>query len=476
MAKQGRLHDNLSVSRAPLSRVRECVIHATGVRGPVTSSGLPRAGFRAVEAPLIAGYALVLLLLAGTAWFAIQAVTGLQRGIRSVDHTHEVVEMLKELELDVREAESALRSYVLTGEASHLAEYRKQAFDELNEHAAGLRSLTQGNPEQLQRLDQAEPLLRARVELLEQLRAKFAATPTEAVRQEIVALNTSRFTDPLVTDFEQFGRREQQMLSARLAERGAGAQHAIHAAIASGMLGVVCVAATLVLVLRGLQRRRLTEAQLEVSLGEREILLKEVHHRVKNNLQVISSLLGLEAEKLADPAARAVFKECRDRIHSMARLHQQLYARGEFAHVDFGAHLREMAEMLVDAHAPAGCRVTLNVRAEPLALDLDSAVTLGLVANEVLLNALKHAFTGRTQGVLELQIRHGSTSEIVVCDDGVGLPPDFDPKRNAGLGLELIFGLMQQIHGAAKIENAPGGGTCTTLTFPNSGGAEPARD
>lgn len=441
--------------------------------GSAASARLPRAGFRAVEVPLLAGYALVLLLLAGTAWFAIRAVAGLQRGISSVDRTHEVVESLKELELDVREAESALRSYVLTGEATYLAEYRRQAFDELDVHARKLRALTVGKPEQLQRLDRAEPLLQARVALLEQLREKFAATPTAAVQQEIVALNASRFTDPLVTEFEHFGAREQQLLAAHLAERAAGAHRALCAAVTSGTLGVACVAVALYLVLRGLQRRRLTEAQLEVSLGEREILLKEVHHRVKNNLQVISGLLSLEAEKLADPAARAVFKECRDRIHSMARLHQQLYARGQFAHVDFGAHLREMAEMLVDAHAPPGCRVALHVEADPLTLDLDSAVSLGLVANEVLLNALKHAFPGRTQGTLRLRIRHGETGEITVCDDGVGLPPGFDPKRQSGLGLELIFGLMQQIHGAARIENAPGGGACTTLTFPRTNGAAP---
>jgi two-component sensor histidine kinase/CHASE3 domain sensor protein len=445
------------------------------VQVPVASTSLPRAGFGDVEAPLILGYALVLLLLAGTIWFGIRAVGGLQRGITSVDHTHEVVETLRDLELDVREAESALRSYVLTNEPSHLAEYRRQAFTELNAHAARLRKLTEKNPEQLQRLDQVEPLLRERVALLEQLRQKFAASPSDAVRQEIVALNTSRFIDPLVIDFDQFGRGEQQMLATRLAERAAGAQHAIRAAIASGVIGVGCVGAALYLVLRGLQRRRLTEAKLEASLGEREILLKEVHHRVKNNLQVISSLLGLEAEKLSDSSARAVFKECRDRIHSMARLHQQLYARGEFAHVDFGAHLREMAEMLIDAHAPAGCHVTLNVRAEPLALDLDSAVTLGLVANEVVLNALKHAFIGRSHGVLEIQVHNGDPREIVVCDDGVGLPPQFDPKRNAGLGLELIFGLMQQIHGAAKIENGPADGTSTTLTFPDSSGGEAGR-
>lgn len=441
----------------------------------MASPSLPRAGFRAVEVPLISGYALVLLLLAGTAWFAIRAVGSLQHGITSVDRTHELVETLKELELDVREAESALRSYVLTGEASHLAEYRRQAFEELNGHASKLRTLTQGNPEQLQRLDRAEPLLRARVVLLEQLREKFATTPTAAVREEIVSLNASRFTDPLVTEFERFGLREQQLLSAHLAERAEGADRAIHAAMASGTLGVACVAVALYLVLRGLERRRLTEAQLEVSLGEREILLKEVHHRVKNNLQVISSLLGLEAEKLSDSAARAVFKECRDRIHSMARLHQQLYARGQFAHVDFGAHLREMAEMLIDAHAPPGCRVRLQIEAEPLTLDLDTAVSLGLVANEVLLNALKHAFTGRVQGVLSLRLRSGDTREIVVGDDGVGLPPEFDRKRHAGLGLELIFGLMQQIHGTARIENASAGGTCTTLTFPMTAGAETAQ-
>ena len=419
-----------------------------------------------MEVPLIAGFCSLLILLAASGWFSVQALRSLQRGTYAVDHTHEVVEMLEELELDVREAESALRGYVRRGDPAALAEYRKQAFDELNSHASKLRELTQEDPEQLRRLDGAAPLLRERVALMERLRQNYEANATEAIRQEIVALNASRFSDPLVLTFEQFGKREQQILSSRQAQRAAGAQSAIITVIVSGALGVVCVGVALFTVLGGLERRRRTEEQLQESLGEREILLKEVHHRVKNNLQVISSLLSLEATKLEDPTAQAVFKECRDRIHSMARLHQQLYARGQFASVDFCAHLRETAEMLVESHQPPDCVVQLEYRSDPLGLDLDSAISLGLVANEILLNSLKHAFAGRTAGSITVELRGGERAELIVCDDGIGLPPGFDAKRSAGLGLELIQGLAKQLHGEAVIANAPAGGTCTTVSFP----------
>jgi two-component sensor histidine kinase len=236
----------------------------------------------------------------------------------------------------------------------------------------------------------------------------------------------------------------------------------------SGLFGLAVTGAALFVIFRGLQERREIQENLRLSLAEKEILLKEVHHRVKNNLQVISGLLSLESEKLKDPAAVSVFNECRDRIHSMARLHQQLYARGRFAHVEFGAHLEETAAMLVRAHMPPGCVVEFRAEVAPLDVDLDLAVNLGLIANELILNSLKHAFAGRSSGTLTVGLHAGDPGELIVRDDGRGYPPDFDPKAGAGLGLELVIGLTGQIRGEAVLRNDAAGGASAVIRFPIS--------
>jgi two-component sensor histidine kinase len=208
------------------------------------------------------------------------------------------------------------------------------------------------------------------------------------------------------------------------------------------------------------------QAELHKRVERRTASLAEVHHRVKNNLQIISSLLMLQAEKLTNAADKAVFGECRDRIYSMARLHEQLYSSGDFSDVDFAAHLREMAGMLVHSHTPPGCTLTLEVLADPVAVDLDTAVTLGLIANELLLNALKHGFDGRSAGKLTVELHAGNPNQMTVCDDGSGLPPGFDAKKNPGLGIELVLGMTRQISGEVKIESGLAGGTRTTIFFP----------
>jgi two-component sensor histidine kinase len=208
------------------------------------------------------------------------------------------------------------------------------------------------------------------------------------------------------------------------------------------------------------------QAELRKRVERRTTSLAEVHHRVKNNLQIISSLLMLQAEKLTNSADKAVFGECRDRIYSMARLHEQLYSSGDYSDLDFAAHLREMAEMLVHSHTPPGCNLTLEVRADPVAVDLDTAVTLGLIANELLLNALKHGFDGRSAGKLTVELHAGNPNQMTVRDDGSGLPPGFDASNNTGLGIEVVLGMTRQIRGEVKIKNDPAGGTRTTIFFP----------
>lgn len=207
------------------------------------------------------------------------------------------------------------------------------------------------------------------------------------------------------------------------------------------------------------------QSELRERVESRTASLAEVHHRVKNNLQIISSLSMLQAEKLKNAADKAVFNECRDRIYSMARLHEQLYSSDRFTDLDFAAHLRELAEMLVRSHTPPACVLKLEVRADPIAMDLDTAVTLGLIANELLLNALKHAFANRPMGKLTVDLRAGSPNRMIVRDDGSGLPPDFDSARDSGLGFELVLGMSRQIRAETRIENDPAGGTRTTIRF-----------
>jgi len=209
------------------------------------------------------------------------------------------------------------------------------------------------------------------------------------------------------------------------------------------------------------------QAELQKRVERRTASLTEVHHRVKNNLQIISSLLMLQGEKVTNAGDKAVFSECRDRIYSMARLHEQLYSSSEVSDLDFGAHLREMAEMLVRSHTPPGCVLHLEVRADPVTVDLDTAVTLGLIANEALLNALKHAFGGRPAGELTVELHAGNPNQMTVRDDGAGLPPGFDARKNPGLGIELILGMTRQIHGEVTFQNDPKGGTRTTIFFPS---------
>jgi two-component sensor histidine kinase len=209
------------------------------------------------------------------------------------------------------------------------------------------------------------------------------------------------------------------------------------------------------------------QRNLQARLEQRTISLAEVHHRVKNNLQIISSLLMLRSEKLADPADRAIFGECRDRIHSMARLHEQLYSGRELTGLDFATHLRELATTLVRSHTPPDCALSLQIRADPLPLDLDRAVTLSLVANELILNALKHAFVGRGSGKINVGLRSGTRIEMSVEDDGRGLPPRFDANGDGNLGFELVRAMVHQIAGESAIQNIPSGGTSATIVFPS---------
>jgi PAS domain S-box-containing protein len=226
---------------------------------------------------------------------------------------------------------------------------------------------------------------------------------------------------------------------------------------------------------RDMTERKLAEEQLRASLREKEALLREVHHRVKNNLQVINSLLALQAYQAPDPAVGELLAESQGRVRTMALVHENLYRAGNFASVPLAAHVEGLCAHLFASYGRAAGRVDLHLRVPDVALDLERAVPCGLIVNELVSNALKHAFPGSRTGVLrvEFDVLTGGLYRLVVADDGVGLPPGLDPHHAASMGLQLVADLTEQLGGTLDVAGGPG--TTFTVRFPaeGRGGAQP---
>lgn len=192
------------------------------------------------------------------------------------------------------------------------------------------------------------------------------------------------------------------------------------------------------------------------SLEEKETLLKEVHHRVKNNLQLISSLLSLQASRIEDPAVAELFADSRNRVRSMALVHENLYRAGDFARVSMKAHIQNLCSHLIRAYGAQSRNVDLVMHIEDLQMDMDRAVSCGLIINELVSNALKHAFPDDKAGHIEvaLSLQHDRRCMLTVRDDGVGLHAG--STSSGSLGLQLVQDLTQQLRGTIAVTHDKG--------------------
>jgi two-component sensor histidine kinase/CheY-like chemotaxis protein len=210
---------------------------------------------------------------------------------------------------------------------------------------------------------------------------------------------------------------------------------------------------------------RKAETLLRASLREKEILLKEVHHRVKNNLQVIASLLRLQASTIADSALHELFRESQNRVHAMALIHEQLYQAPDLARVDFAAYLRGLATSVLRSYIAVSAQVGLAFDADTVALDIDTAIPLGLILTELVSNSVKYAFRDDQPGTITIGLSaDAATLVLTVRDDGVGLPESFDLQTVGSLGLQLVGDLTQQLGGTATIDRR--GGTAFQIHIP----------
>jgi two-component sensor histidine kinase len=201
-------------------------------------------------------------------------------------------------------------------------------------------------------------------------------------------------------------------------------------------------------------------------LREKEALLREVHHRVKNNLQVISSLLSLESARIDNPLTQDTLRDMRNRIRSMALLHESIYSSDSFAQVNLQIYIGRLCNQLFRSLQPKAGLVQLHLDLAPIPLDVTQAVPCGLLINELLSNSLKHGFPNGRSGEIRVQLMNasiGSGIQLRVTDNGIGLPANFDLKNLHSLGLQLVSDLAGQLGG--QIEIGAGPGTVFTITF-----------
>jgi PAS domain S-box-containing protein len=222
----------------------------------------------------------------------------------------------------------------------------------------------------------------------------------------------------------------------------------------------------MVIVGRDVTERHLADEAVKARLSEKEVMLKEIHHRVKNNLQVVTSLLSLQAQSLPDGQTRNVLRESQRRVRSMAMIHERLYRSEDLARVDLQEYMRGVARDLINFYGKNG--VQCIVEGDTVKLGIDEAVPCGLIVNELVSNSLKHGYPANRSGMILMTIKAlpGKKVSVSVSDDGVGYPSDTiveDPKT---MGMTLIVGLTSQLGGTITLDRTRG--TTFTLVFPSA--------
>jgi len=208
------------------------------------------------------------------------------------------------------------------------------------------------------------------------------------------------------------------------------------------------------------------EKKIAASLKEKEVLLREIHHRVKNNMQIISSLLRLQSRIYEDESIRSLFQSSQDRIKSMALIHESLYRSSDLAQIDFHKYVSSLATHLRYLYKEGAGNITLDIDVANTLLDINQAVPLGLILNELISNALKHAFPHNSGGRIRIRMQpeKEKTYQLTVSDNGIGFPGKLDFRNTDSLGMQLVTDLTRQIRGALRMENDAG--TRFTILFP----------
>lgn len=211
-------------------------------------------------------------------------------------------------------------------------------------------------------------------------------------------------------------------------------------------------------VARDITQRIKMENDLKKALKDKNMLMKEIHHRVKNNLTIMSSLLNLQSRYIEDESTRAIFKDSQSRVKTMALIHEKLYRSGNLKLLNMKEYIEELSRDLSNIHLSNHDNVDLVLDLENIMLDVDTAIPLGLIINELLTNSVKHAFPENQKGTINVNFRKEEDGELLleVKDNGKGLPSNFKIENSDSLGLRLIHSLTDQIHGQIEVDGSQG--------------------
>jgi two-component sensor histidine kinase len=211
--------------------------------------------------------------------------------------------------------------------------------------------------------------------------------------------------------------------------------------------------------------RERVEETFKASLQQKEILLREVHHRIKNNLQIISSLLDIQASYVQDPHMAEMFTDIQNRVLSMALIHETLYQSSDLGLVDFGVYIRSLAEQVFSSYNILADRIVLQVQANEVMLDTNQAIPCGLILNELLSNCLKHAFPSDRSGEVYIELWSDASRRVtmIVRDTGIGFPAHMDFRQTDTIGLQLVCTLTEQLGGTLELDRDTG--TAFKLSF-----------
>lgn len=216
-------------------------------------------------------------------------------------------------------------------------------------------------------------------------------------------------------------------------------------------IGIVCIGSDIIEITRA-------KNEIKDSLEEKELLLREVHHRVKNNLQIISSLLNLQSGYIKDKEDLELFKDSQSRVKSMAFIHEQLYQSSNFINIEFSEYIRNLVTYLIHYYAVDPSMIKLNLNVENVSMDLNTSIPCGLIVNELVTNSLKHAFPSGKEGEIYIDLHSVNDHQyvLIVADNGISLPDDIDFENTDTLGLQLVNGLVSQLEGTIKVDKSNG--------------------
>ncbi|MBF0500669.1 MAG: MASE1 domain-containing protein [Candidatus Riflebacteria bacterium] len=217
-------------------------------------------------------------------------------------------------------------------------------------------------------------------------------------------------------------------------------------------------------ILMDITEREEVEQQLKQSLREKETLLKEIHHRVKNNMAIVSSLLALQARRINDPVVKSIFEESQQRVKAMALVHEKIYQTKDLSFINFKNYIKSLISEIISLYQIDANVITAEINIDNIELDLESAIPCGLIINELLTNAFKYAYPGKTGGIVSVCFtRNNDSYTLAIKDNGVGLPENFDYKDTKTLGLQLVNILTGQLNGTLQLKSDKG--TEVIITF-----------